>query len=177
MTTICIDVGHDVEDRGACSSCLGYTEWEYNNELASILAGLLMGYGFNPIIVYRKSYTELPEQINNTKADLTISLHCNAFNGSVSGTETLYYGASSKSKALAKSVQTETVIALGLPDRGAKGLKKGDRGYSLLLATEMPHILVEPFFIDNDDDLSVGLEYKRGLARAYAKGIFNHFTD
>lgn len=177
MSTICIDVGHDVNDRGAASSCFNHTEWEFNNELAGMVAGFLMGYGFNPIIVYRKSYGELPEQINDTKAALTISLHCNAFNGEVSGTETLYYGASSKSQAAARSVQNEVVSVLGLPNRGAKGLKKGDRGYSLLLATEMPHILVEPFFIDNDKDLQTGQRYKRDLARAYAKGIFNYFTD
>lgn len=173
--TIAIDVGHSAIDGGAYNNRNEIGEFQYNNLVAPILAAKLQKMGYTPIIVYRKSYSSLVGQINNTKADLAISLHCNAFNEKATGTETLYYHGSPNSRRLAGLIQKEVLDVLSLNDRGIKPRHRGDRGYDLLVGTNMPMVIVEPFFIDNDDDLLLAYSNIDKLANAYAKGIDNYF--
>lgn len=63
------------------------------------------------------------------------------------------------------------VSELRLPDRGIKPKTSEDRGGYLLRYTKAPAVISEPFFIDNDQDLSVARSDLEGLARAYASAI------
>ena len=121
--------------------------------------------------IYRRTYKDLPDDINQYDPHFTISLHCNAFNQEVSGTEVLYYYKSKKGEMMAEILQNAMVGYLKLPNRGVKPKTSEDRGGYLLRYTEAPCVIAEPFFIDNDDDLARAQEDLEGLAEAYAGAI------
>jgi len=157
-------IGHKESSPGAVSPS-GESEFAYNSGLAAEIKKLTKT---EVVIVHRRTYKELPADVNQINPDFAISLHCNAFNKKASGSETLFYNGSSKGKALAQKLQTAIVKVLGLPDRGVKGKSSEDRGGYLLRYAKAPVALVEPFFIDNPADYMVGTEKKAELAEAIA---------
>ncbi|MDG3089142.1 N-acetylmuramoyl-L-alanine amidase [Vibrio hannami] len=180
MRKIALIVGHGAAKQGA-SNDNGVTEYLFNDELAHMIAPILIQRGFEPLIVYRTgSYRELPKQVNDTGADVAVSLHCNAFNKKASGSEVLHYMNSSKSEKLARCININVLDALELPDRGLRPVnvkqkgKAGDRGGYLCFKTAMPCVIVEPFFIDNDSDLARATECKFALAQAIARGVIEY---
>ncbi|MFL7036505.1 N-acetylmuramoyl-L-alanine amidase [Vibrio lentus] len=178
---IALIVGHEEKKQGA-SNRNGVTEYDYNSRLAKLAAALLVTEGYEPFIVYRDgtTYSKLPERVNKTGADVAISLHCNAFNGQASGSETLHYVNSPSGERLAEHIQKKVVGVMELPDRGLRPVdvkhvgRKGDRGGHLCKRTSMPTVIVETFFIDNDSDLQRGEERLILLAAAIAQGAIDY---
>uniref|UniRef100_A0A6M3LXK8 Putative N-acetylmuramoyl-L-alanine amidase n=3 Tax=viral metagenome TaxID=1070528 RepID=A0A6M3LXK8_9ZZZZ len=161
-------VGHKESSQGAVSPS-GITEFAYNQELAELIKKYVERA--EVVIVYRRTYEQLPDDVNQIKPDFAVSLHCNAFNKKASGSEVLYYEKSSKGKELARKLQTAIVKVLGLPDRGIKAKTSEDRGGYLLRYVKAPIVIIEPFFIDNPADYMVGAEKKAELAEAIAHVI------
>ena len=153
---IALVVGHKSSSTGAHNATHNISEWEYNYRVAIDVWRLLTDSSYDVDVVLRRTWAELPSDINVLEPDLVIAMHCNAFNTKASGTETLYYHRSETSKAVATVVQNEFAKSLKLPDRGIKPITQEDRGGSLLAKTHAPAVLCEPFFIDNDSDLKVG---------------------
>jgi len=173
MHKICLDIGHTPKSPGAINSRYGITEYTQNAKLAAIIAKYAHEtQKLNPIIVYRETYANLHEQINNTCADICISIHANGYsNGNVSGTETLFFNKSTRSERLATIVQKKMVSVLGLDDRGVKGVSTDDRGGSLLASTKMQHVLIEPYFITCDSDLVTANKNINKLAKNIVSAI------
>ena len=121
--------------------------------------------------MYRRTWGELPADINGLDPHFVLSLHCNSYNGQTSGTEVLYYHKSNVGENIAKILQRHLVEFLGLRDRGIKPKTSEDRGGHLLRYTKAPCVIVEPFFIDNDQDLARARDDLDGLAGAYARAI------
>jgi len=121
--------------------------------------------------VYRRTYKEFPDDINALGPDFIVSLHCNAFDKKVSGTEALHYYRSEKGKKMAEILLNHLVEHLKLPNRGIEPRTTEDRGGYLLRYTKAPCVIAEPFFIDNDDDLARTQEDMDGLTAAYAAAI------
>ncbi len=170
MTTpLCaLVIGHNHKQQGA-SNRNGLTEFAFNEALSmDILAATKK---CNVMRVYRHNYKQLPAEINKINPDFIISLHCNAFNTQAHGTETLYLMNSWKGHQLAQVVQTHLVRALKLSDRGVKATAAEDRGGYLLQQTRAPCVIAEPFFIDNDADLSIAQTRIDNLVRAYVNSI------
>ena len=165
---IAINVGHGPKDRGAIAVD-GTTEFEFNSQLAILLAQELKHMGHTPVIIIQDSYSGLPAKINAANPDCVVSLHFNAEGGT--GTETLYWYTSAEGKALAESIQGELVPILGLRDRGIKARQTGDLGALLLRGTKAPAVIVEPFFGDNQGDWEIALAKLPALALAIAKGL------
>ena len=161
-------VGHKESSQGAVSPS-GITEFAYNQELAKLIKKYVERA--EVVIVYRRTYEQLPDDVNQIKPDFAISLHCNAFNTKASGSEVLFYEKSSKGKELALKLQNEIVKVLGLPDRGIKTKTSEDRGGYLLKYVKAPAVILEPFFIDNPIDFVVGVEKRNAMAQAIAKVI------
>jgi len=84
----------------------------------------------------------------------------------------IYWPSSTKGKALATRLQSAAVGVLKLNDRGIKPPQNG-RGAALLRKTNMPAVIVESFFIDNDGDLARGNLKKDALAAAYADALLS----
>ncbi|MDL1985814.1 MAG: N-acetylmuramoyl-L-alanine amidase [Deltaproteobacteria bacterium] len=121
--------------------------------------------------IYRRTYKDLPDDINALNPNFIISLHCNAFNTQVAGTEVLYYHKSENGKKMAEILLKYLLEHLKLPDRGIKSRMSEDRGGYLLRYTQAPCLIAEPFFIDNNSDLARAQEDLDGLAAAYAAAI------
>lgn len=181
MKKVGLIVGHKPNAKGAVNKNSGITEFDFNSQLAPLIAEKLMEKGYDPVIIYRDTYSGLPTKVNNINPDIAVSLHCNAFNSTASGSEVLYYYKSTKGKLLAECLQKELVHIMAESDRGVKPIaysyvgKAGDKGGWLVQKTSMPVVIAEPFFIDNNASLRRAQTKLKFLADAYAKGIDNYF--
>ncbi|MEA5572474.1 N-acetylmuramoyl-L-alanine amidase [Calothrix sp. UHCC 0171] len=99
---------------------------------------------------------------NNTKVDLFVSIHFNAFNQQANGTE--IYAVGTEGRKAAKPVLDE-IIKLGFFNRG---IKNGSHLF-VLRNTKMPAILIESCFIDSRKDMA--LFNSEAIANAIVKGL------
>ena len=126
-------------------------------------------------IVGRSEYSDrqgltVTETANNWRADVLVSIHCNAFNGQARGTETECYSLMSEGGALAKCIQDQLIGSIDTVDRGVR-----ERPDLLVLRhTAMPAVLVEVAFIDNDDDMRLLINEWDDIARAIARGVTDY---
>jgi N-acetylmuramoyl-L-alanine amidase len=166
--TIVLIVGHKSTAKGAYNSVLDVSEFDFNNQLAR---DIIAETDENVEILHRRTYRDLPNEVNVINPIFTVSLHCNAFNTKASGTEVLYYHSSTRGKKLATVFQEKFKAALNLPDRGVKSKGAEERGGYLLRYTNAPCIICEPFFIDNVHDLNTARNNYTELVAAYARAI------
>jgi len=166
---LAIIIGHSKTDKGAANGKIN--EYDYNSEIADLVKELAP---FEVVKVYRLgTYSELPDAVNLTKADLAISLHCNAFNKTAFGCEVLSSG--SKNSMLLAQITLKKVFKVFKNDnRGVKIRTLKERGGLILHKTSMPCILIEPVFIDNDNDLKIGLKKKRDYACAIIESVLQY---
>ena len=169
MKKCALVIGHKKSSPGASNKSSGLTEFVFNDKLAIDIEEEISGVEVQR--VYRRTYNSLPGDINELNPDFIVSLHCNAFDGSVSGTEVLYYHRSTKGKFIAGILNEQLVEALGLKNRGLKPKTAEDRGGYLLRNTVAPCMIAEPFFIDNNEDLKTATDKRDLLVKAYANGI------
>jgi N-acetylmuramoyl-L-alanine amidase len=160
MKPVCIiDPGHGFGNRkagrydpGAVSN--GVTEAEivmtWANEIRSILRA-----GKIPVVRTRvdakdpcciSARARIAKDYGGT---IMLSLHCNASNGTASGTETFYRGDSNK--AFATRLNQAVVSALGTRNRGAK-TEAESQHKRLAVMSFQPCFLLEIGFIDNAGD-------------------------
>jgi len=165
-------IGHSLTHPGATNPSSGISEYSFNARLAQRIGEIIADCSAVDVsLVYRQSYRELPDDINRLQPDCCLSLHCNAFDTTASGTQTLYNHTSPAGKALAMVLQRELVDCLGLSDRGVTPVRDNERGSHMLKHTQAPCVIAEPFFIDNNSDLHRALERFDELARTYARFI------
>lgn len=168
---IALVVGHKKKSPGACNDLCGVCEWGFNSMLVNQIE-TLTDDRCEIKIVYRDRYRDLPEKINALNPDFVICFHANAFDNKTTGTETLYYYKSKKGKKMASIFQAKIVDALGLKDRGMKGKSTEGRGGYILRYTKAPCIILEPFFIDNNDDYRTVVSKYPELLRACNEAIY-----
>jgi N-acetylmuramoyl-L-alanine amidase len=178
---ICLDAGHGGKDSGAIG--FGLKEKDVALDLAFRVSRKLAGYE-GVAVTYTRSkdtYPELSERVehaNRMKADLFVSLHCNAGGGKAEGFES-YVMAGAKTSAQYQSILhakvMETLKKYEIKDRGKKvdtsSQHKG--GLYVLRRTNMPAILLENLFIDNprENKLLRNSAFLDALAQAIADGI------
>lgn len=162
-------IGHKKSSPGAGNERAGIHEFEFNEDLAIRIEKKTRNTKIQR--VYRRTWEELPADINGLGPDFVLSLHCNSYNGQASGTEVLYYHKSQLAESIAKILQNHLVAFLDLRDRGIQAKTSEDRGGNLLRYTKAPCVIAEPFFIDNDQDLARARDDLEGLAGAYASAI------
>jgi len=180
---VCIDPGHGGSQPGAVGY-FGTKEKDITLQVALQLRDVLKTAGVDVVMTREsdkdvrtaKQSNELQARCdvaNNSKADVFISIHCNASNdSSAHGTETWYYPKDAKSKTLAQFIQTELVKQIGLRDRG---VKQGN--YYVTRYTKMPAVLVELAFISNPEEevLLRNKAFQRKCAVGIANGILLFF--
>lgn len=169
MKKCALVIGHKKSSPGASNKSSGLTEFLFNDKLAIDIEEEISGVQVQR--VYRRTYNSLPDDINELNPDFIVSLHCNAFDGSASGTEVLYYHRSTKGQFMAGVLNEQLVEALGLKNRGLKPKTAEDRGGNLLKNTLAPCVIAEPFFIDNNEDLKTATDKRDLLVKAYANAI------
>jgi len=162
-------IGHKKDSPGAGNKRAGIHEFEFNEDLAIRIEKKTQNTKIQR--VYRRTWGELPSDINALGPDFVLSLHCNSYDGQASGTEVLYYHKSKVGQRIAEVLQGHLVKFLGLPNRRIQPKTSEDRGGNLLRHTKAPCVIAEPFFIDNDQDLAKARDDLEGLAGAYARAI------
>ena len=120
------------------------------------------------------SLHEVVSASNRADAEVFISIHCNACNGSANGTEVWHFYGSGEGEKLADCIQNQIVDALGTVDRGVKGAKPGVNGLYVLNNTDAVAVLVELAFIDNESDAALLRERQDEFARAIARGVTDY---
>ncbi len=162
-------IGHKKSSPGAVNERAHITEFDFNDALSVMIEKRVISAKIQRI--YRRTYIELPDDINSLGPDFVVSLHCNAFNKKASGTEVLFYHRSQRGRQMAEILLEKLTSCLHLPNRGIKPKTSEDRGGYLLRYTKAPAVISEPFFIDNDEDLETARANLDGLASAYASAI------
>lgn len=117
------------------------------------------------------------QRAGDVKANVFVSIHHNAFDGSVNGTETLVDDqATQEDLRLAKAIQNALLKELGYANRGVKrqslGVLKG-------CPTSIPACLTEGFFIDwkyfnGKIPSTVTVGYANGISRGLESFLLNN---
>lgn len=111
---------------------------------------------------------------NESGADIFVSIHCNACGShEARGTEVEVYGFGGMSALLARDIQNQIIGAIDTVSRGVKARTD----LCVLRNTEMPAVLIEMAFIDNDEDCQLLVENEDAFARAIARGITDYAND
>lgn len=187
---VVLDPGHGDGDPGATSG--GVQEKALNLFVSLKVKSRLEAKGYE-VIMTRKddTFLELSERAtlaNQSKADIFVSIHANAFNGTAHGIETYSYNRKGNAKnplvannsdrnlrsgALALSVQNALVNKTGAFNRGAK-----TANFHVVRETGMPAILVEMGFVDHTSERAKlrTNAYQDKLADGITTGIVNYFN-
>ena len=179
---VAICVGHSRQGDTGAVSCGGINEWTYNKKVAEYLKSDLQEYGISSFIVdqyggtygsYTSSMNWLAKHLKEQKASVALELHFNAAaNEKAEGMEMLYWGSSRIGLSLAEYTLKSCQRFFPLTkNRGAKGLKKGDRGATFLRTTHCPAIITEPFFGSNWQDWITFADQESTLSQAIALGV------
>jgi len=171
---IFIDPGHGGTDPGAVNEELGITEANVNLDTALRLEHILKNRGYETKMSRATDVfvplSERAAMANNWGANYFISVHSNASeNPQAGGTETLYHGGSPRGMALAKEIQNQLVLQLGLNDRGIISRPS----LAVLRLTKMPAVLSEMAFISNPKEarLLASAEFRQRAAQGIADGV------
>lgn len=176
-----INPGHDIKyDSGAVNNNYGITESEIAKSVGEKVAYYLNQVGYATQVMqsdnlnYDSDYADRPYPVcvaaNDWNSDLFVSIHCNAANTTAKGTETLVYNLGGQSEKLANCIQTQIIDSLNTIDRGLKVRPE----LTVLKRTDMPAVLVELAFIDNDEDANLLIERQEDFSKAIARGITDY---
>ncbi|MER8608687.1 glucosaminidase domain-containing protein [Mesorhizobium sp. M1233] len=185
---LAIVVGHNSVGQGANGVApISRPEFQFNNAVADRMMEEAAHYNvvakrFNR--VHQGSYNEeirtVYREVDGWGGNCALELHFNALNAESTGTEMLFAVGSTKSRALATRLVSESGW-LHLKLRGGDGLKPlqaGDRGYSSVVASRAPTVLTEPFFGSNPRDcLAAASAGEAGLGRAYLRAVRDWATN
>ena len=171
-----LNAGHAPDgnpDPGACG--YGLRECDVAKNVADLAAGYLVAAGVEVVgCLQSDSLEEVVASSNRNGADVFISIHCNAYNGSANGTEVWHFYGSEEGETLARCIQNQIVDALGTVDRGTKGAKPGVNGLYVLSNTDAVTVLVELAFIDHEGDAGLLRSRQDEFARAIARGVTDY---
>lgn len=173
---IILDAGHGGVEPGAVYQ--GRKEKDDTLALTLLLGEILSEQGYDIQYTRTTDVYDSPSEkaaiANELGGNLFISIHRNAFPtpNTASGVESLVYDLSGVKYEIAESIDEE-LAALGFRDLGVKARPN----LTVLRRTEMPAVLVEVGFIDNDKDNALFDEKFEEIAFAIAKGITNVVGD
>ena len=178
---IYINPGHDRDyDPGAVNPNTGLRECDVAYDIGNRVRNYLEDADYDvrlmqsDNLLYDSDHADRPVAVvpdaNEWPADLFVSIHCNAFDTTARGTEVECYSLDSDGGALAQCIQDKIVETIGTIDRGVKERP----GLIVLKHTDMPAVLVETAFIDNDEDAALLVERETDFARAIARGITDY---
>lgn len=173
---VVIDAGHGGDEPGAISN--GRREKDDALRLALAVGEILADNGVDVVYtrvsdVYNTPY-EKAAMGNNSGADYFVSIHRNAMPvpNTASGSETLVYENTGVPALMAKNINS------ALRDVGFRDLGTVERpGLVVLRRTEMPAVLVEAGFIDNEADNMFFDQNFEAIAQAIANGILTTIDE
>ena len=177
-----LNPGHDLDyDSGAVNPNTGLRECDVADGIGKLVQHYLDAAGCTVRLLQsdnlcgfdcdrRDRPTAVCYDANDWDADIFVSIHCNAANTYARGTEVECYSKNSEGGKLAECIQKQIVDSLGTVDRGVKEYPD----LLVLKHTDMPAVLVETAFIDNDEDADLLIKRQDEFARAIARGITDY---
>ena len=166
---IFINPGHGGADTGAIGH--GLIERDVALLIARRVEHYLQAVGYETCLFRFDGLQTICDKANSWGADLFVSIHCNAANGSAKGAETYYFADSRAGRKLANHIQRQLINSLPLVDRGIK-----TANFVVLTNTIMPAVLVETAFIDNAHDAALLRDRQDDFARAIARGVSDFYA-
>ncbi|SFJ83467.1 N-acetylmuramoyl-L-alanine amidase [Thermoflavimicrobium dichotomicum] len=181
---IALDDGHGMETPGKRTPVMpdGYVmkENEFNRRVVAILGEHLTRCGFK-VLYTAPGDTDVPlgercRKANAANADFFLSVHANAYKGTVfgdwGGIET-YTWPSGESLRIGRILHKYLLQGTKLRDRGVKD----GSGLYVINSTKMPAVLVECAFMDNLEEAKLlrSEAYRQECAEELAKGICEAF--
>ena len=178
MVKIFLDPGHGGTDPGATGN--GLQEKNVNLDIALRVRDFLSQYDVDVKMSRIKDDTVTLRQRSSTAndwgADFYVSIHCNAFNGQVSGYEDFIYSG----RTVKETPKYQDIMHKAIRDNtdffNNRGKKKAN--FHVLRETKMPSFLSENGFIDNKKDAKLLKDKDRldDIAYGHALGIVNSFN-
>ncbi len=155
-------------------------ENEFNRAVVAYLDDELKRCGINTLLVApTDADTSLSSRVkaaNDAKADLYVSIHYNALDGTFAGKDPSghsihIYPGSAKSKKLAECIHKYLVLGTDQIDRGII-----ESNFHVLRETKMPAVLSENGFMDNKREalLMIDKNFQKEVAVEHAKGICDY---
>ena len=180
MTKFVITAGHDsVKDPGAVSTLNGvqYTEAKLMTELRNIVRFYLEKVGHEVVTdgtgdtnkVLREAIALIPQ------GEVAIELHLNAATAKTAkGVETI---GNPKHKEISKKLSKAIANVLETQLRRDEGFFEYSKVGRTLGYVKAGGIIVECFFITNDNELQTYFNKKWLVARAIARTLHNHYSE
>lgn len=185
--TIVIDAGHGGRDDGS-TGVTGVKESDINLKIAKTLKVYLETLGIKVVLtradgngLYDANATNFKasdmakriEIIDNAKADMVISIHCNSYkNSSESGAQAFYQEDDENGKKFAEDIQSQLINQLN----GARdSANKGD--FYILKESKTTAVLIECGFLSNpnEEKLLNSTNYQNKVAYAIMCGVVKYF--
>src|SRR5690606_10313069 len=169
ITTVVIDPGHGGKDKGAFWG--GVRESHLALQVAQRTEALLKKRGMRTVMTRRSDvFVSLPSRVaiaNRQRHSVFVSIHFNACpDPRFRGVETFYWGAAGRS--FAAQIQKRLAQRTGTLNRGVKR-----KGFTVLVQTRMPAVLVECGFISHPSERArcrTGA-YQQAVAQAICDGV------
>lgn len=153
---ICLDPGHGGGDSGAVGPNTT-RECDINWAIVEKAKVKLDAAGFNVFVTKGRDETIRAGgrmlRANATKANLLVSVHCNANGSTATGHEVWCWHESEPSSRMAKIMRDELIrLFPDLPARPLKQSSPATRVLTILQQTNMPAVLLECAFISNPSE-------------------------
>lgn len=174
---VVIDAGHGGSQAGAVYG--GVNEKDLNLSIAKKLDSKLKDLGIKTYMTRTTDVTlslyARSDLANNNNADLLVSIHNNAGASKVTGSMTLYYPSSSKTKGKLSSYEFASIVQKHLCSvLGAKDLGVIERpGLAVLRTANMPAVIAEIGYMSNTTELNKlkTAAYQEKSAEALKKAV------
>lgn len=181
--TVVIDAGHGGADGGVVGSTTGSKESDINLAIARSLRHFLKTKGYEVVMTRtttdglygmstknkkQKDMAARKKIINESNADLVVSIHCNSYPRSDSkGAQVFYAPGSQVGKSNAETMQTVLNASL----KSTRLAMKGD--YFILQCSTIPSLLVECGFLTNSEEekMLITADYQEKVAYNIFSGI------
>lgn len=176
MVKIFIDPGHGGTDPGAVAN--GLQEKNLTLQIGTRVKDILtLEYDNVSILMSRtgdqtKTLTERTNAANTWGADFLLSIHINA-GGGTGYEDFIYPGVGVPTTSYQDNIHAEVLKLVDFNDRGQK-----TANFHMLRESNMPALLTENGFIDNENDAAKlkNSTFIEALARGYVNGLVKSFN-
>jgi len=159
--------GHYLKKPGAVNKHIGMTEFAINSLFVKYLSEAATKRFYTARVLSDYNLIDKVKTLNQASFDIVIDLHCNAFNGSASGHECLYWHKSYESRSLAQAL----CQAFTINDNRGEVKLNGGNGSFFCSKTKAVAVVWESAFIDNINDLELFVMNLKKAANQIIDGI------
>lgn len=187
---IYIDPGHGGSESGAVSA--GVREKDLNLQVARRVDSMLRARGYRTVMSRNSdtqvSLSQRAQEANRLEADIFVSIHFNAFQGTAQGIETYLYNQAgntnnphansadriNNSRALANNIHSNVLRHSGAVDRNVR-----TANFHVIRETHMPAVLLELGYMDHPAERArvVQASYQQRLAQGVVDGIDAYYNN